>query len=187
MSTSNDKIERAVTVLLREFGRDPDRDVGIARTPERVAKMFTEFKDRQDVSFSTFPANGTDQMVVVSNIQFYSFCEHHLLPFFGGAAVGYIPDPQGKICGLSKLARVVDRCALRPQTQEYLTNQVADFLEERLGALGIGVLIRAEHLCMSMRGVRKPGSVTTTSSVRGALMDKPAAREEFLILARNGT
>jgi len=180
------KVEEAVESLLREFGRDPSKEEGIRKTPERVAKMFKEFKERQDVSFSTFPANGTDQMVIVNNIQFYSFCEHHLLPFSGKAAVGYIPNPNGKICGISKLARVVDRFALRPQTQEYLTNQVADFLEERLGAVGVGVLLQAEHLCMSMRGVRKPGSMTTTSSLRGAIMDNPGAREEFLRLATEG-
>ena len=178
------KVEEAISSLLREMGRDPDLDEGVRDTPARVQRMFNEFRARQDLSFSTFAANGTDQMVVIDGIQFYSFCEHHLLPFYGTAVVGYIPDPNGKICGLSKVARVVDKFSLRPQTQEYLTNQVADFLETNLGAQGCGVVMRAEHLCMAMRGVRKQGSTTVTSSLRGAILNEPETRAEFLALAR---
>jgi GTP cyclohydrolase I len=184
MCNKHEQVEEAVGMLLKAMGRDPKTDIGIEETPARVARMFTEFESKKDFKFSTFPANGTDQMVVVSGIQFYSFCEHHLLPFHGVAAIGYIPNPEGQICGLSTLARVVDMFALQPQTQEYLTNQVAEFLEDKLGAKGVGVLMRAEHLCMSMRGVRKPGSFTTTSSLRGVLMEKPEARDEFLTIAR---
>mgnify|MGYP004446313861 CR=1 FL=1 len=174
-------IKGAVEAMLSQI---PHNGVeGTLETPDRVARMWKEFEARSDFNLTTFPANGTDEMIVCSEIMFYSFCEHHLLPFFGTAVVAYIPDPSGKICGLSKLARVVDKFSLRPQTQEYLTNQIADYLYNQLAPLGAGVVLQAEHLCMSMRGVQRTGAQTTTSALRGCMKEDAACRSEFLHIA----
>jgi GTP cyclohydrolase I len=180
------RIERAVRELLLAIGEDPDRD-GLVRTPHRVAEMYREIasglhEDPAHHLTVTFEA-GHDEMVMVRDIPIYSFCEHHLLPFHGRAHVAYIPGLDGRITGLSKVARLVDGFAKRPQVQERLTTQIADAIVAALAPRGAFVLIEAEHLCMSMRGVRKPGSVTVTSAVRGMFKDSPATRAEaFSIL-----
>jgi GTP cyclohydrolase I len=185
------RIERAVRELLLAIGEDPDRD-GLVRTPHRVAEMYKEIasglhEDPAHHLTVTFEA-GHDEMVMVRDIPIYSFCEHHLLPFHGRAHVAYIPGLDGRITGLSKVARLVDGFAKRPQVQERLTTQVADAIVTALAPRGAFVLIEAEHLCMSMRGVRKPGSVTVTSAVRGMFKDSPATRAEaFSILGLSGT
>jgi GTP cyclohydrolase I len=185
------RIERAVRELLLAIGEDPDRD-GLVRTPHRVAEMYREIasglhEDPTHHLTVTFEA-GHDEMVLVRDIPIYSFCEHHLLPFHGRAHVAYIPGGDGRITGLSKLARLVDGFAKRPQVQERLTTQIADAIVAALDPRGAFVLIEAEHLCMSMRGVRKPGSVTVTSAVRGMFKDSPATRAEaFSILGLPGT
>jgi GTP cyclohydrolase I len=181
------RIERAVRELLLAIGEDPDRD-GLVRTPHRVAEMYREIagglhEDPTHHLTVTFEA-GHDEMVMVRDIPIYSFCEHHLLPFHGRAHVAYIPGQDGRITGLSKVARLVDGFAKRPQVQERLTTQIADAIVAALAPRGAFVLIEAEHLCMSMRGVRKPGSVTVTSAVRGMFKDSPATRAEaFSILS----
>lgn len=174
----------AVRDLLRALGEDPDRD-GLIDTPKRVARAFREAfsglgKQPQDV-LQTFFELGHDELVLVRDIEVYSVCEHHLLPFHGVAHVGYIPAADGRVTGLSKLARLVDVFAKRPQVQERLTSQVADALMEHLDARGTIVVVEAEHLCMSMRGVRKPGSRTVTSAVRG-VMRNPTTRAEAMSL-----
>jgi GTP cyclohydrolase IA len=180
------RIERAVRELLIAIGEDPERD-GLARTPYRVAEMYREIASglHEDPSRHltvTFEADH-DEMVMVRDIPIYSICEHHLLPFHGRAHVAYIPGNDGRITGLSKVARLVDGFAKRPQVQERLTTQIADAIVHALAPRGAFVLIEAEHLCMSMRGVRKPGSVTVTSAVRGMFKDSPATRAEaFSIL-----
>jgi GTP cyclohydrolase I len=185
------RIERAVRELLLAIGEDPDRD-GLVRTPHRVAEMYREIasglhEDPAHHLTVTFEA-GHDEMVMVRDIPIYSFCEHHLLPFHGRAHVAYIPGLDGRITGLSKVARLVDGFAKRPQVQERLTTQIADAIVTALDPRGAFVLIEAEHLCMSMRGVRKPGSVTVTSAVRGMFKDSPATRAEaFSILGLSGT
>ncbi len=180
-----DRIERAVREILIGIGEDPDRD-GLQRTPRRVAEMYAEIlsglhEDPSRHIVLTFEADH-DEMVMVRDIPLYSLCEHHLLPFHGHAHVAYIPNADGRITGLSKLARLVDGYAKRPQVQERLTTQVADALMERLQPRGAFVMIEAEHLCMSMRGVRKPGSLTVTSAVRGLFKDSPATRSEAMAL-----
>ncbi len=184
----HERAQAAIRELLLAAGEDPDRD-GLIDTPARVARMYEEIfaglrQEPQDVMTTTFDL-AHDELVLVRDIELWSQCEHHLVPFFGRAHVGYIPSNDGKITGLSKLARLVDVFARRPQVQERLTTQIADSLEEILRPRGAIVVIEAEHLCMAMRGVRKPGSRTTTSSVRGQLRD-PATRSEAmsLILAR---
>lgn len=174
----------AVRELLIAVGEDPDRD-GLADTPERVARMYHEVfaglrRRPEDVLTTTFDL-GHDEMVLVKDIEVYSMCEHHLVPFHGVAHVGYIPSEDGRITGLSKLARLVDVFARRPQVQERLTAQVADSLIEILQPQGVIVVIECEHLCMSMRGVRKPGARTVTSAVRGQLRDA-ATRAEAMSL-----
>jgi GTP cyclohydrolase IA len=183
-----ERAQNAVRELLFAIGEDPDRD-GLRGTPERVARMYSEIfgglrQEPEDVLTTTFDA-GHDELVLVRDIEVWSHCEHHLVPFFGKAHVGYIPAHDGRITGLSKLARLVDVFARRPQVQERLTTQVADALVRVLSPRGVVVVFECEHLCMAMRGVRKPGSVTTTSAVRGQLRD-PATRAEAmsLILAR---
>jgi len=181
------RIARAVSELLLAIGEDPDRD-GLVRTPERVADMYAELcgglhedpARHLDVRFDA----GHDELILVRQIPFASLCEHHLMPFSGHAHVGYIPGVDGRITGLSKLARVVDGFARRPQVQERLTTQIADAIEERLGPRGVVVVIEAEHLCMSMRGIKKPGAVTVTSAVRGVLRDDAAARAEAMSMLR---
>jgi GTP cyclohydrolase IA len=179
------RVEAAVRELLAAIGEDPDRD-GLKRTPERVARSYAEqfaglWTDPDEALATTFDAHH-EEMVLVKDIPLYSTCEHHLLPFHGVAHVGYIPNEDGRITGLSKLARVVDLYAKRPQVQERLTSQVADALERRLDPRGAIVVIEAEHLCMSMRGIRKPGSRTVTSAVRGMFQEAPSTRAEALSL-----
>lgn len=174
----------AVRELLIAIGEDPDRD-GLRDTPTRVARMYAETfsglrMQPEDVLTSTFDI-GHDELVLVKDIQVWSTCEHHLVPFHGVAHVGYIPNPKGQITGLSKLARLVDVFARRPQVQERLTTQVADSLMRILKPRGVIAVFECEHLCMTMRGVRKPGSKTVTSAVRGQLRD-PATRAEAMSL-----
>lgn len=176
--------ERAVRDLLVAIGEDPDRD-GLRDTPARVARAYEEMfrglhMAPDEVLTTTFDL-GHDEMVLVKGIELYSTCEHHLVPFHGVAHIGYIPNESGRITGLSKLARLVDVFAKRPQVQERLTTQVADSLVRILEPRGAIVVLEAEHLCMSMRGVRKPGAKTVTSAVRGSLRD-PATRAEAMSL-----
>ncbi|MFL6137678.1 MAG: GTP cyclohydrolase I FolE [Frankiaceae bacterium] len=179
------RIERAVRELLIGIGEDPERD-GLRDTPARVARAYAELvaglaRDPADVLTSVFDL-GHDEMVIVKDIEVFSICEHHLVPFHGVAHVGYIPNEDGQITGLSKLARLVDLFARRPQVQERMTTQIADALEERLKPRGVIVVVECEHLCMAMRGVRKQGSTTVTSAVRGALRDSPSTRAEAMSL-----
>ncbi|WP_306326645.1 GTP cyclohydrolase I FolE [Streptomyces venezuelae] len=182
------RAEAAVRELLIAVGEDPDRE-GLQKTPARVARAYRELlagmrQEPEDVLTTTFDL-GHDEMVLVKDIELVSFCEHHLLPFHGVAHVGYIPAETGKITGLSKLARLVDVFARRPQVQERLTTQIADSLMKILEARGAIVVIEAEHMCMSVRGIRKPGAKTTTSAVRGQLRDATTRAEAMsLILAR---
>jgi GTP cyclohydrolase I len=176
--------ERAVRDLLVAIGEDPNRD-GLRDTPARVARAYAEMfrglhQTADDVLATTFDI-GHDEMVLVKDIELYSTCEHHLVPFHGVAHIGYIPNESGRITGLSKLARLVDVFAKRPQVQERLTTQVADSLVRILEPRGAIVVMEAEHLCMSMRGVRKPGAKTVTSAVRGSLRE-PATRAEAMSL-----
>ncbi|MEU8434370.1 GTP cyclohydrolase I FolE [Streptomyces sp. NPDC029216] len=182
------RAEAAVRELLIAVGEDPDRE-GLLETPARVARAYREifaglYQRPEDVLTTTFDL-GHDEMVLVKDIEVMSSCEHHLVPFHGVAHVGYIPSSDGKITGLSKLARLVDVFARRPQVQERLTTQIADSLMEILDPRGCIVVIECEHMCMTMRGVRKPGAKTITSAVRGQLRD-PATRNEAmsLIMAR---
>ncbi|MGW9440180.1 GTP cyclohydrolase I FolE [Streptomyces sp. NPDC055607] len=183
------RAENAVRELLIAVGEDPDRE-GLRETPARVARAYRElfaglWQKPEDVLTTTFDL-GHDEMVLVKDIEFVSNCEHHLLAFHGVAHVGYIPAESGKITGLSKLARLVDVFARRPQVQERLTTQIADSLMRILDARGAIVVIEAEHMCMSMRGIRKPGAKTTTSAVRGQLRDATTRAEAMsLILARS--
>ena len=179
------RAERAIRELLLAIGEDPDRD-GLVETPARVARAYTELlagyrQDPGDHLERQFEVNH-DEMVIVKDIPFSSLCEHHMLPFIGRAHVCYIPGESGKVCGLSKLARLVEGYARRLQVQERLTVQIADDLMTRLGASGAMVVITAEHLCMTVRGVRVPGSVTTTSAVRGLFKERPSTRAEALNL-----
>ena len=181
------KLEAIVRAQLLEIGENPDRE-GLVRTPLRVAKAMDFLTNGYSTSLSevvnnaVFDAEDADEMVLVKDIEFYSMCEHHMLPFFGKAAVAYIP--QGKIIGLSKVARVVDLFARRLQVQERLTNQVADAIEEILDPLGVGVVIEGQHLCMMMRGVQKQDSSTITSAMRGNFKSDPRTRSEFIELSR---
>lgn len=183
------KIEEGVRLILEGIGEDPDRE-GLLKTPARVARMYEEIFAGMNVDprrhFETTFDEHHEEMVIVRDIPFYSMCEHHLVPFFGLAHVAYIPASDGRICGLSKLARLVDEYAKRPQVQERLTSQVADTLIEELHPQGVLVVLEAEHLCMSMRGVKKPGSRTTTSAVRGAFEKSQATRSEALNLIFRG-
>lgn len=178
------RIEAAVREILAAIGEDPDRD-GLLETPARVARayeeMFRGLRQRpEDVLTTTFEL-GHDELVLVKDIELSSACEHHLVPFHGQAHVGYIPGANGRITGISKLARLVDVYAKRPQVQERLTTQIADALVEQLEPAGVIVVIEAEHLCMTLRGVRKRGAITVTSAVRGQLRD-PASRAEAMSL-----
>ncbi|MCX0244563.1 GTP cyclohydrolase I FolE [Streptomyces drozdowiczii] len=182
------RAEAAVRELLLAVGEDPDRE-GLKETPGRVARAYKEIlaglrQEPEDVLTTTFDL-GHDEMVLVKDIEIVSLCEHHLLPFHGVAHVGYIPAESGKITGLSKLARLVEVFARRPQVQERLTTQIADSLMRILEARGAIVVVEAEHMCMSVRGIRKPGAKTTTSAVRGQLRDASTRAEAMsLILAR---
>jgi GTP cyclohydrolase I len=179
------RIERAVREILEAIGEDPDRD-GLQFTPRRIADMYEEIfsglrEDPRQHVITTFEADH-DEMVMVRDITITSYCEHHLVPFNGRAHVAYIPDTDGRITGLSKLARMVDGFAKRPQVQERLTTQIADALVEVLSPSGVLVLIEAEHFCMSMRGVKKPGSLTITNAVRGLFKSNAATRAEAMSL-----
>jgi GTP cyclohydrolase I len=182
-----ERAERAVRELLVAVGEDPDRE-GLLDTPARVARAYEEIfggmrMTAEDVLTTTFDL-GHNELIIVRDIEVYSTCEHHLVPFHGVAHVGYIPGDDGRITGLSKLARLVDVFAKRPQVQERLTSQIADALMRILQPKGAIVVVSCEHLCMSMRGVRKPGARTMTSAVRGALTD-PATRAEAMALLRD--
>jgi GTP cyclohydrolase I len=183
------RVEAAVRELLAAFGEDPDRE-GLVETPARVARSYAELlagmrRTAEDVLTTTFDI-GHDEMILVRDIELWSMCEHHLVPFTGVAHVGYIPGENGRITGLSKLARLIDVFSRRLQVQERLTTQVADAMMEILEARGAIVVIEAEHLCMTMRGVHKPGAKTVTSAVRGA-MHNAATRAEAMSLIRAGS
>lgn len=179
------KIEEGVRLILEGVGEDPNRE-GLLETPARVARMYEEvlggLEEDPARHFEVTFDEGHEEIVLVGDIPFYSMCEHHLAPFFGKAHVAYVPGADGRICGISKLARLVDGFAKRPQVQERLTGQVADTLMEALHPAGVIVVMEAEHMCMSMRGVKKPGSKTTTRAVRGCFETDPAARAEALSL-----
>lgn len=174
----------AVRTIIVHNGDDPNRE-GLLKTPDRVARFYREFFLPTPFEFTTFDAEGMDQMIVQNDIQFYSLCEHHMVPFFGKVAVAYIPN--GKIVGLSKLARCVHHFARRLQNQERMTQQIANQLNEVLAPAGAAVLVRARHLCQEMRGVRAVGSVTTTSCLLGVFREEGPCRSEFLSLAQNQT
>jgi GTP cyclohydrolase I len=183
-----DRAEAAVRELLIAVGEDPDRE-GLRETPARVARAYAETfaglrMTPEEVLSATFSIEH-EEMIIVRDIEVYSTCEHHLVPFHGVAHVGYIPAHDGRVTGLSKIARLVEVFARRPQVQERMTTQIADALVEYLGAQGVIVVVECEHLCMSMRGVRKPGSRTITSAVRGQLRD-PATRAEAMALLQGG-
>jgi GTP cyclohydrolase I len=179
------KVEAGIRLVLERIGEDLDRD-GLRDTPARVARMYEEItsglrEDPTRVLDAVFD-EGHDELVMIRDIPMASICEHHLIPFVGKAHVAYIPNERGRITGLSKLARLVDGLAKRPQVQERLTAQIADAMVERLEPRGALVVIEAEHLCMSMRGVRKPGAVTVTSAVRGSFRDSMSTRMEAMNL-----
>lgn len=184
-----ERVVRAVREILEAIGDDPDRE-GLQRTPERVADMYAEIfaginKDaarEMDVLFD----EGHDEMILIRDIPLYSVCEHHLLPWMGQAHVAYIPNKAGQITGLSKIARVVDTLSKRPQVQERLTTQIADSIEDALDPRGVLVILEAEHLCMTMRGIKKPGAQTVTSAIRGLFRDSEATRSEAMGLIARG-
>ncbi|OBH42990.1 GTP cyclohydrolase I FolE [Mycobacterium mantenii] len=180
-----DRAEAAVRELLHAIGEDPDRD-GLRETPARVARayreMFAGLYTDPDSVLNTMFDEDHDELVLVKEIPLYSTCEHHLVSFHGVAHVGYIPGNDGRVTGLSKIARLVDLYSKRPQVQERLTSQIADALVKKLNPRGVIVVVEAEHLCMAMRGVRKPGAVTTTSAVRGLFKTNAASRAEALDL-----
>ena len=183
-----EKIRRAVRMILEAIGEDPDRE-GLRETPDRVARAYAEifaglYTDPDSVLDKTFDENH-QELILVKDIPIFSCCEHHLVPFHGVAHVGYIPGECGRVTGLSKLARVVDLYARRPQVQERLTGQVADAIVRKLEPRGVIVVMDAEHLCMGMRGIRKPGARTTTSAVRGIFQSSPSSRAEALSLIRS--
>ncbi|MBK8755911.1 MAG: GTP cyclohydrolase I FolE [Actinomycetales bacterium] len=188
MPVDHARAEAAVRELLIAVGEDPDRE-GLRDTPARVARAYAETfagldQTAREVLRTTFDIDH-DELILVRDIEVYSTCEHHLVPFHGVAHVGYIPAKDGKVTGLSKIARLVDVFARRPQVQERLTTQIADALVEHLGVQGVIVVVECEHLCMSMRGVKKPGSRTITSAVRGQLRH-PATRAEAMALLLGG-
>ena len=178
------KIEKAVTMILEAIGEDPSRE-GLKGTPERVARMYEEvFKGMEqdpEKDLEVYFTEKHEEMVLLTDIPLYSFCEHHLLPFVGKAHVAYIPS-DGRIVGLSKLSRVVETVSRRPQLQERLTTEVAEVITRKLKPRGVVVVIEAEHMCMTVRGVRKPGILTITSAVRGIFRERPATRAEVFAL-----
>ncbi|NPV83570.1 MAG: GTP cyclohydrolase I FolE [Candidatus Aminicenantes bacterium] len=182
------KIEQGVRLVIEGIGEDPDRP-GLKGTPGRVARMMEDILGGTQIDpqadLEVFQDERHDELVLIRNIPLYSFCEHHLLPFAGVAHVAYIPK-EGRIIGLSKIARLVDTLARRLQVQERLTKQVADILNATLNPLGVMVVIEAEHLCMSMRGVKKPKAITVTSAVRGSFRNNPATRTEAMMLIKGG-
>ena len=181
-------IQKAITSILRAIGEDSKRE-GLVDTPKRVAEMYSELfmginvdpKEELSVSFE----EGHREMVILRGIPFYSMCEHHLLPFYGVAHIGYIPNETGRVVGASKLARVVEIVARRPQIQERMTSQIADAINEGVKPDGVGVVIQAEHLCMIMRGIKKPGSTIVTSALRGTFRSKSKTRAEFTSLLQS--
>ena len=180
-----DKIKKAITSIIEAIGEDPARE-GLVDTPSRVAEMYTELfmgvdKDAKGELSVVYEA-GHREMVVVRDIPFYSMCEHHLLPFYGTAHIGYIPDADGRVVGISKLARVVEIAARRPQIQERMTTEIADAIVDGLNPAGVAVVVQGEHLCMIMRGIKKPGSSIVTSAIRGAFRTHPDTRAEFFSL-----
>jgi GTP cyclohydrolase I len=182
-----ERIKAAVREILAAVGEDPDRE-GLRETPDRVARMYAELfaglhEDPREHVRKKFTQK-YDEVVLVKDIEFSSMCEHHLLPFLGKAHIAYLPN--GKVAGLSKLARVVDSLARRPQVQEQMTEQIADLLMNELGARGVAVIIEASHTCMTIRGARKPGSITTTSAMRGIFRENSATRNELLALIYGG-
>lgn len=183
-----ERIENAVREILIAIGEDPDRE-GLIETPSRVARMYEEIfaglSDNPERHLKLFNEGKNDEMVVVRDIPMYSMCEHHLLPFVGKAHIAYIPN-NNKVIGLSKLARIVDNFSKRPQLQERVTAQVADFLEEHLSPKGVAVVIEAEHLCMTMRGARAAGAVTQTSALRGTMKSDARTRAEAMSLLLGG-
>jgi GTP cyclohydrolase I len=183
----HERIKRAVREILQAVGEDPDRE-GLLETPDRVARMYAEVfaglhLDPRVHLRRTFTQR-YDEMVIVKDIEFSSCCEHHLLPFNGMAHIGYLPN--GKVVGLSKLARVVEVVARRPQVQERMTETIADLVMDELQPRGVGVIVEASHSCMTIRGVRKAASVTTTSALRGLVKTNPSTRAEFMTLVRSG-
>jgi len=185
-----EKIEQAVKMILEAIGEDPSRE-GLKGTPSRVARMYEEILSGMGVEpekiLEARFAEEHEEMIIVKDIPLYSVCEHHLMPFIGKAHVAYVPGQSGQITGISKLARVVDVLSKKLQVQERLTTQIADTLMKGLDALGVLVVIEAEHLCMSMRGVKKPGTITVTSAVRGLFYSSAAARAEAMSLIREKT
>lgn len=186
-SFDHDKLRQAVRLFLEGLGEDPERE-GLRGTPDRVARAADEIfggllVDPSELLSVSFGADH-DELVLVRDIPFYAMCEHHLVPFHGAAHVGYLPNQDGRVTGLSKIARLVDACAKRPGLQERMTTMVADNLEAALQPRGVIVVIEARHLCMEMRGVRKPGAVTVTSAVRGLLRDDARTRAEAMALLR---
>jgi len=185
------RIKAAVTSIIEAIGENPDRE-GLIGTPRRVAEMYAELFMGVEVDpkqeLSVVYEQGHREMVVVKDIPFYSMCEHHLLPFYGVAHIGYIPDISGRIVGISKIARVVEIIARRPQIQERMTTDIADTIMNGLEPSGVVVVIQAEHMCMIMRGIKKPGSNIVTSAIRGAFRSHPDSRAEFfsLIQSRQG-
>lgn len=175
-TATNEELE-AVRTLLKSVGQDVTRE-GLLETPKRYVKFLKEFCTPDDFEMTTFKNEGNDQMIVESNIPFFSLCEHHLAPFFGTAAIAYIPNE--RIVGLSKLPRTLDHFARQPQNQERITQQVADYLMDKLDAKGVAVVIKAQHLCVAMRGVKKHGVETTTSAMKGCFSDDMNCRQEFL-------
>ena len=179
------EIERAVASIIKAIGEDPKRE-GLVDTPARVAEMYAELfmglnvdpREELKVGYEL----GHREMVVVRDIPFYSMCEHHLLPFYGTVHIGYIPNTNGRVIGLSKLARVVEIVASRPQIQERMTTEIADAIMDGLNPSGVGVVVQAEHMCMIMRGVKKAGSNIITSALRGSFRTKPESRAEFFSL-----
>ncbi len=187
LTVDHARIEAAVREILLAVGEDPDRE-GLRETPARVARMYAEIfsglhQDPRELLAKTFTQK-YDEMVVVKDIRFESVCEHHLLPFLGKAHIAYLP--KGKIVGLSKLARVVEVLSRRPQVQERMTEEIADLVMRELDARGVGVVLEASHSCMTIRGVRKPDSLCTTSAMRGAFRENQSTRTEFLALLHGG-
>jgi GTP cyclohydrolase IA len=179
------KIRQAVALIIEAIGEDPGRE-GLVKTPQRVAEMYAELFSGLDrdpkEELATGFGEGHREMVVLKDIPFYAMCEHHLLPFYGLAHVGYIPNVNGRVVGASKLARVVEIVAHRPQIQERMTTQIAEAIVDALNPDGVAVVIEAEHLCMTMRGIKKPGSNIVTSANRGVFRKRAATRAEFLSL-----
>jgi GTP cyclohydrolase I len=180
------QIEEAVRLILEAIGEDPNRE-GLQDTPKRVAKMYEEvfsgLNEDPKMHFETIFSEDHEELVLVKDIPFYSMCEHHLVPFFGKAHVAYIPK-NGRVTGLSKLARAVEAVAKRPQLQERITSTIADSMMEKLEPHGVMIVVEAEHMCMTMRGVKKPGSKTVTTAVRGIFSDDAVARSEVLSLIK---